>query len=113
MDKDIDSGSTSCIHCGEPLPNSTCEQAGCSEGEQTVLAAVNEPGACQKCGSLTAPCEQEGCSVVLAHEGAEGMCVYCKKAVEPGSQCAEAECPRVAVETMRQASLDTPFMIGL
>lgn len=77
-----------CPHCGQPLP----------------VPVPEEP-----LKELVAP---EVPQDVLVHEPAV-VCAVCGDTLTPGQPCPRSDCPRVAAQRIHQASLDTPFKLGL
>lgn len=102
--------SNKCVHCGRELPATDCDSTGCQAVESATAA---EPGACQKCGATEIPCAEPECPAVLAHEESTYVCHVCEREVASGEMCDRPDCPRVAVEQIRKASIDTPFKLGL
>jgi hypothetical protein len=83
-----DSGSSEqCVVCGQLLPTGGCEVDGCQ-------AAAEAPP-------------------ILAHEGELYRCAVCDRDVVVGETCDRSDCPRVAADQIRKASVDTPFKLGL
>jgi len=76
-----------CPHCGQALPTA-------------------EPTA-------PPPTEQVAHSdVMLVHEPSVS-CTVCGRELGDKAQCERLDCPRVAAQHIHQASLDTPFRLGL
>lgn len=78
---------------------------------------------CPHCGkSLVAPVEQapppaETAAAVpsdalLVHEPSVS-CSVCGRELSTAGKCERLDCPRVAAQHIHQASLDTPFRLGL
>lgn len=99
--------SNKCSHCGQELPAAT------EVTPEVTTDVAADAGACQKCGAISAPCGDPECAAVLAHEDTTYVCHVCEREVAVGEMCNRPDCPRVAVEQIRKASIDTPFKLGL
>lgn len=109
--------SNKCTHCNQEIPAGQCDAPECP-GAQEVTTKVtqevaSEAGACQKCGAISGSCTDPECVAVLAHEETTYVCQVCEREVAAGEMCDRPDCPRVAVEQIRKASIDTPFKLGL
>lgn len=49
----------------------------------------------------------------LAHTEEPYFCPVCAAEVTIGQECSRSDCPRIAVERLRTAAVDTPFKVGL
>jgi hypothetical protein len=117
MDDRDSVSSNKCTLCGQDIPATACDVPDCQatpEVTQEVAQEVTaEPGACQKCGATEIPCVEPECPAVLAHEMRTYVCQVCARSVTEGETCDRSDCPRVAVDQIRKASIDTPFKLGL
>jgi len=95
-----------CAVCGKTLPTQ-CDVLECAEQQGTTAEA--EDTSCQ-CGATT-PCDTDPC--LLAHAAELYECRVCGRQVSENTACDCLDCPRVAAAQIRQASLDTPFKLGL
>lgn len=83
------------------VPAEGCETMDCKQAKER----------CTACGATETPCDKPDC--ILAHEAQTVTCAVCDQEVAPGTTCDRIDCPRIAAEQIKKASLDTPFKLGL
>ena len=97
--------SKACTVCGQVLPVEGCEVEQCEHASAAPLWGA--------CGQPQESCGEPDCPSILAHEAKPHFCSVCEREVSPGETCERTDCPRLAVEAIRRASIDTPFKLGL
>lgn len=106
--------SKQCLFCGQDIPAAQCDVPECTPEVTTEVTpeVAAEAGACQKCGAIESPCAEPDCPQ-LTHTATTHQCQVCGREVGEHETCDRPDCPRVAVEQIRKASIDTPFKLGL
>jgi len=91
-DRDSASSEMQCTRCGREVPPEGCETNDCSPVTAELL--YERP-------------------TVIAHDGTLFECPVCARLLGPDEKCDRPDCPRIAVEQIRKASIDTPFKLGI